>query len=219
MEITKPNLILAGGTGLIGQHAIDYLLQHPEYVDKIYAPTRRPLSQSTDSLIALSNEEFDSSLTINVSLGLICLGTTKKQAGSNEALYRIDHDLVISFAKTMKSLGVKRLGVVSSYGAKAESSSHYLKCKGEMERDLQQLGFEHLIIARPGPLQGERMAPRWDEVVIQKVLKIVKPIMLGPLENLRPILAQDVAIYLVDKLCNDVSSRGVTIANYREMIR
>ncbi|MEZ9904205.1 NAD-dependent epimerase/dehydratase family protein [Vibrio breoganii] len=217
MEITKPNLILAGGTGLIGQHAIHYLLQHPEYVDKIYAPTRRPLTLSADSLVTPSNEAFDNSLDINATIGLICLGTTKKQAGSNEALYRIDHDLVISFAETMKNLGVKRLGVVSSYGAKADSPSHYLKCKGEMERDLQQLGFERLVIARPGPLQGERTAPRWDEVVLQKVLKVVKPIMLGPLENLRPIHAQDVAKYLVDRLCIDVNDRGETIANYREM--
>ncbi|GEM80687.1 NAD-dependent epimerase/dehydratase family protein [Vibrio superstes] len=219
MEITKPNLILAGGTGLIGQHAIDYLLQHPEYVDKIYAPTRRPLALSTDSLVTLPNEEFDHSLDINATLGLICLGTTKKQAGSNEALYRIDHDLVISFAKTMKSLGVKRLGVVSSYGAKADSPSHYLKCKGEMERDLRKLGFERLVIARPGPLQGDRTAPRWDEVVLQKVLKVVKPIMLGPLENLRPIHAQTVARYLVDHLCIDVNDSDETIANYREMNR
>ncbi|GEA61012.1 NAD(P)H-binding protein [Vibrio comitans] len=219
MEITKPNLILAGGTGLIGQHAIDYLLQHPEYVDNIYAVTRRPLAQSADSLVTLPNDEFDSSLTIKASLGLICLGTTKKQAGSNEALYRIDHDLVISFAKTMKSLGVKRLGVVSSYGAKTESPSHYLKCKGEMERDLRQLGFEHLIIARPGPLLGERSLPRWDEVVLQKVLKVVKPVMVGPIENLRPILAQDVASYLVDGLCNEANDSGETIAHYREMTR
>ncbi|MFS1982961.1 NAD-dependent epimerase/dehydratase family protein [Vibrio breoganii] len=217
MEITKPNLILAGGTGLIGQHAIHYLLQQPEYVDKIYAPTRRPLTLSADSLVTLSNETFDNSLDINATIGLICLGTTKKQAGSNEALYRIDHDLVISFAETMKNLGVKRLAVVSSYGAKADSPSHYLKCKGEMERDLQQLCFERLVIARPGPLQGERTAPRWDEVVLQKVLKVVKPIMLGPLENLRPIHAQDVAKYLVDRLCIDVNDRGETIANYREM--
>ncbi|GEA50945.1 nucleoside-diphosphate sugar epimerase [Vibrio inusitatus NBRC 102082] len=219
MEITKPNLILAGGTGLIGQLAIRYLLQHPEYVDKIYAPTRRPLTLSADSLISLSNDEFNSSLEINASIGLICLGTTKKQAGSNEALYRIDHDLVVSFAKTMKNLGVKRLGVVSSYGAKVESPSHYLKCKGEMERDLQQLGFERLIFARPGPLQGERTAPRWDEVVLQQVLSVIKPMMLGPIKNLRPIHAQDVANYLVDSLCIDVNDSGETIANYREMTR
>ncbi|GAD89809.1 hypothetical protein VHA01S_028_00080 [Vibrio halioticoli NBRC 102217] len=217
MTITKPNIILAGGTGLIGQAVIDYLAQHLELIDTLYLPTRSPIHAQDSRFIALSNEAFFTLEEPIAELGIICLGTTKKQAGSAQALYRIDHDLVLKFAKQMQALGVRKLAVVSSFGANPNSLSHYLKCKGEMERDVSQLGFEQLIFARPGPLVGARSTPRRDEIMVQKLLKVVSPIMLGPLKNLRPVQADDVAKYLIQSLCQESHTSNTTIAHYRQL--
>ncbi|CAM4261061.1 Rossmann-fold NAD(P)-binding domain-containing protein [Vibrio neonatus] len=217
MTITKPNIILAGGTGLIGQSVMAYLTLHPELVNALYIPTRSPITTQHNHFITLANDEFFTLQEPIAELGIICLGTTKKQAGSAQGLYRIDHDLVLKFAKQMQALGVRRLAVVSSFGANANSLSHYLKCKGEMERDVSQLGFEQLIFARPGPLVGERSAPRRDEIIVQKLLKVVSPIMLGPLQNLRPVQADDVAKYLIKSLCHESHTSNTTIAHYRQL--
>ncbi|OBT12128.1 hypothetical protein A9264_03025 [Vibrio sp. UCD-FRSSP16_10] len=202
MDITKPNIILAGSTGLIGSFVLQHLLKHSQSFTTLYAPTRSPLSMTHPQLSGMTNDEFFQSSPLSATLGIICLGTTKKAAGSNEALYAIDHDLVVQFANKMKQFGVTHIAVVSSYGAKVKSSSHYLKCKGEMERDVYQLGFEHVLFARPGPLKGKRDKPRTDEVLLQKMVKFIQPLMLGPLVNLRPINAQHVAHYLVEELIN-----------------
>ncbi|GAD79506.1 NAD-dependent epimerase/dehydratase family protein [Vibrio ezurae] len=220
MTITKPNIILVGGTGLIGQQVIKHLSNHPKWCGTLYAPTRRSIgSQSTDFLVSLSNDEFFTLDHLDATLGIICLGTTKKQAGSNEGLYQIDHDLVLRFAKKMKALGVQRLAVVSSLGANPNAWSHYLKCKGEMERDVHLLEFEHIIFARPGPLVGKRAIPRVDETVLQNIMKVIRPLMLGPLHNLRPIHAQDVAQFLVSSVCAKHTLPSITIATYQQLIQ
>jgi uncharacterized protein YbjT (DUF2867 family) len=126
-------------------------------------------------------------------IGFICLGTTRKQAGSKAALEKVDYDLVCDVAKTMKMLGVKRIAVVSSLGASPRSLSHYLRCKGKAEERIGQLGFDTVIFVRPGPLAGRKKLIRSDEVMLQKVMPFFKPLMIGPLENYLPIAAENVA--------------------------
>ena len=93
----------------------------------------------------------------------------------------------------MKLLGVQHLCVVSSLGANARSSSHYLRCKGRMESAIEKMQFEHVSFMRPGPLSGQRNVTRKYEVLVQSVLKITRPLMFGPLANLIPIPAEMVA--------------------------
>jgi uncharacterized protein YbjT (DUF2867 family) len=217
MELTKPRLIIAGTTGLIGHHTIEQFDLVSEHISHVYSITRRRLDLKVPQLTEIVSPclSFQQDL-IHAELGVICLGTTKKQAGSNEALYAIDHDLVVQVAEQMKACGVKRLAVVSSYGASADSSSHYLRCKGEMERDVALIGFEKLLFLRPGPLQGKRTTARRDEVILQKLFKVIKPIMLGPLYNLRPIAAETVAKFMLLKLI-DENMGSLEIANYKEI--
>lgn len=219
MELTKPRLIIAGATGLIGSHAIQQIAQIGDHISHVYSVTRRRVGSSSADLteIVSNTLSFQEGL-IHAELGLICLGTTKKQSGSNQALYAIDHDLVIHVAEQMKACGVKKLAVVSSYGATPNSSSHYLRCKGEMERDVAQIGFDKLLLVRPGPLQGQRETPRSDEVMLQHVFKVIKPIMIGPLYNLRPIRADCVAQFMLLRLLDDQLS-AVETANYKEIMR
>ena len=125
--------------------------------------------------------------------GYICLGTTKKQAGSNEALEAIDYQLVKNVANTMHLLGVKNITVVSSFGAHPWSPSHYLRCKGKMEQAVGEISFSRCTFVRPGPLTGERSKPRKDEIVVQRLFEIIHPLLIGPLANFEPIPAEDVA--------------------------
>lgn len=189
-------VIIAGATGLIGTELIKLMLEE-RAIDHIYALTRKGLAFSHPKL----EEIRDSQLRIldwdetkrAPDKGYICLGSTRKQAGSKSALEAVDYHLVCDVAKSMSLLGVKHLTVVSSYGANPRSSSHYLRCKGKMEQALENLAFESVTFMQPGPLVGLRDTPRTDETVLQAVLKIFRPLMIGRLARFIPIKAELVA--------------------------
>ena len=61
-------------------------------------------------------------------------------------------------AQAARAAGASRCGVVTAMGANAHSRIFYNRVKGEVERDLQALGFATLVIARPSLLVGERQA-------------------------------------------------------------
>lgn len=196
-------VITAGSTGLIGNELIKQMLEH-DPITRIYALTRRELPFFHSKLETLQHpelriQEWDDD-KVRPEYGFICLGTTLKQAGSKQALEKIDYQLVCDVAQEMKLLGVKKLAVVSSYGASARSLSHYLRCKGRMELTIERMGFERVIFARPGPLKGLREQPRKDEAIVQAVMKVCQPLMIGPLANFIPIEAEDVAMAMQYRL-------------------
>ncbi len=136
-------VIIAGATGLVGKEVIHQLISQPS-IETLYCLSRRTLTDIVDpsnKIIPL----LDAELSIHdwdeqqptPRVGFICLGTTLKQAGSKDGLRKIDVELVCKVAQQMKLIGVKRLAVVSSLGAKVSSSSHYLACKGHMEKTLK----------------------------------------------------------------------------------
>ena len=194
------NAIIAGASGLVGTELLHQLLDHPRF-NHIYALARRPLSfhskklhQIIDSQLRVIAWENDQPVP---EYGFICLGTTKKKAGTNQALEAIDVNLVKNVAISMKNLDVKHLFVISSLGAYKHSPSHYLRCKGKMEQALTALAFEHCVFVRPGPLKGERNNPRKDELALQRIFETIHPIMVGPLKHFTPIPAEDVATSMV----------------------
>ncbi|MCW8336269.1 NAD(P)H-binding protein [Vibrio paucivorans] len=189
-------VIIAGGSGLVGSELTKLLLEN-DPISKVYALVRQPLPFFHPKLEAIQDDqlrvlEWNEEQPIP-EIGFICLGTTKKKAGSKAALEKIDYELVCDVAQSMKVLGVKKVVVVSSYGASVQSLSHYLKCKGKMEHAISRLGFENTVFVRPGPLRGIRDEPRNDELVLQVIMKAIRPLMIGKLRNLIPIDATDVA--------------------------
>lgn len=86
----------------------------------------------------------------------IALGTTMAQAGSRAAFRAVDFDAVLTVARAAREAGATRCGLVSAMGASARSAVFYNQVKGEAEDALIALGFEHLVIARPSLLDGER---------------------------------------------------------------
>ena len=212
-------VITAGGSGLIGHELIKQLLEQ-EPIDKIYALSRRELPFTHNKLDVITDANLEvkhwDDEHARPQYGFISLGTTKKQAGSQQGLEKIDYELVCKVAQQMKLLGVTRLCVVSSLGASPHSPSHYLRCKGKMELALEKMEFEQLVFVRPGPLVGIRDNPRTDEQVVQSVLGALRPLMVGPLAKLIPIHASDVAKAMQYSVFKH-SNKRVTILNSIDM--
>lgn len=163
MYLTPQHILLAGATGLTGEHLLDRLLNEPT-VARVLAPSRRPLTTHTHlenpqgELLALLPQ-----LSGKVDTAFCCLGSTIKQAGSQEAFRAIDHDLVLAFAERARALGARHLLVISALGADANSTVFYNKVKGEMEQALRAQGWPQLTIVRPSLLLGARQEFRLGE--------------------------------------------------------
>ncbi|UJF17887.1 nucleoside-diphosphate sugar epimerase [Vibrio sp. SS-MA-C1-2] len=206
MLSNKLSVVMTGVTGLVGSETLNQLLNHHQ-VSRVTTLSRRRLniehpklqSYIDPNLVFPKWPNFESNLesylethldTIaEATIGFIGLGTTIKQAGSKAKLREIDVDLVVNSAKQMKTIGVEHLIVVSCIGANANSFSHYLKCKGEMETQVESLNFKRVTFLQPGPLVGSREVTRKDEQFLQWIMKMITPLMIGRLRNYLPIKA------------------------------
>src|SRR6266403_4925401 len=117
------SVLLLGGSGLVGGESLRLALAH-DGVTRVVAPTRHPLpahpklvNPVSSTLLSLLPEvagwKIDS---------VICaLGTTRKKAGSDEALRQIDYELPLSFARASRAAGAATFAVVTSIGASPSS--------------------------------------------------------------------------------------------------
>ena len=138
MYLTPQHILLAGASGLTGEHLLDRLLNEPT-VTRVLAPSRKPLAEHPH----LENPVGDPvallpQLSGQVDIAFCCLGTTIKQAGSEAAFRAVDLDMVVAFAKRAREMGARHLIVISAIGADLKSSIFYNRVKGEMEQALNQ---------------------------------------------------------------------------------
>lgn len=63
-------------------------------------------------------------------------------------------------ARAAHEAGTKVYVLISSQGANKTSSIPYSRMKGEIEEDIKTLGFERMVILRPGLIAGTREESR-----------------------------------------------------------
>ncbi|XP_005807572.1 oxidoreductase HTATIP2 [Xiphophorus maculatus] len=100
-------------------------------------------------------------------VGYCCLGTTRAKAGA-DGFVRVDHDYVLKSAELAKAGGCSQFHLESSRGADKKSSFLYLKVKGQVEAEIEALGFDRLAIYRPGVLLVDRQESRPGEWLARK---------------------------------------------------
>lgn len=180
MSDNKFNFLVVGSTGLCGSAFIKYLNKYKtqENMNSIinsvvrnpYGPEFLDVTEVKDEENITTIVEEDSSKwatetfsTINTGdasskrIYLSGLGTTKATAGGIENQRKVDVELNYQLAKKAKELGYTTCVLVSSAGANSASLFPYFKMKGELEDKLQTLGFENLVVLRPGALLGPRL--------------------------------------------------------------
>ena len=173
MYLTPQHILLAGATGLTGELLLDCLLNEPT-VERVLAHSRKPLADHPHLENPVGDPAvFLPQLSGPVDVAFCCLGTTIKQAGSEEAFRAVDHDMVVAFAKRAREMGARHLIVISAIGADPESSIFYNRVKGEMEQSLRAQDWPQLTIARPSLLIGERLEERPAEKIAGLFSKLI----------------------------------------------
>jgi uncharacterized protein YbjT (DUF2867 family) len=166
--------LIAGATGLIGKQLLEALLKDPTY-SHIKAVTRKPLGinhQRLENILVDFDklEEHKDQLTADDVF--CCLGTTMKKAGSKEAFRKVDYEYPLALAKILKADNAEQYLLVSALGATKDSSIFYNQVKGEIEEDIEKVGFDSYHIFRPSLLLGPREEQRAGEDAAKVVYKV-----------------------------------------------
>ncbi len=187
--------ILFGASGFVGGYLLNDLLQSDIY-NEVTIVVRKPLNIQHPKLKMVladyhslpQNKEYLVADDV-----FIALGTTKKKTPNETEYYQIDHDYPVLAAQLTKANGAKMVSLVSAVGANATSSIFYIRTKGETERDVIAVDFEHTHIFRPSMIMGSREESRPLEKVFINLFSVVNLLLVGKLNKYRGITAQEIA--------------------------
>jgi len=171
--------ILFGASGFVGSYLLEYLLADEQY-SLVTIVVRKPLDLQHPKLNVLIGD-IDSLPTLKTGITaddvFIALGTTKKKTPDEQQYYRIDHDYPVTAAAICKAQGATAVFVVSAVGANTRSGVFYVRTKGEMERDMLALAYEHTHIFRPSMILGSREEKRPAEKFFIGLFGLIDPLM------------------------------------------
>ncbi len=178
--------LIIGATGATGKDLVAVLLEDPNY-SEVFAFVRRASGTQHHKLKEIITD-FDHleilSDAIRGDVLFSCLGTTLKDAGSKEKQWHIDYEIPLNFARIAKQNGVKKVVLLSAYGASSTSNVFYSKMKGQLEEAYTALSFEQCIIFKPGMLLRKN-TDRLGEKIIAPILKGLNS--LGLVKRFKPL--------------------------------
>jgi len=197
MEISKSNktALVFGASGLVGGHLLQELVANESYT-KIKTFGRRKLevnSAKIEEIIIDFDRMSDFGHMISGDDIFICLGTTIKSAGSQEAFRRVDFDYIYQAAQIAAQNGTNQLLLVSSVGADANSSIFYNKVKGETEDAVKELPFWSVKIFQPSLLLGSRNEKRVAEGIGQSFGRFINKFTTDLFDLYQPVEGENVA--------------------------
>ncbi|MDP2219695.1 MAG: NAD-dependent dehydratase [Hydrogenophaga sp.] len=171
-------LMLVGATGLVGHCVLQQALADAR-VRQVVAPTRSALPPHPKLLNPLVDFDHlpDNADWWAVDAVVCTLGTTIKTAGSQAAFYRVDHGYPLQVARLALRQGAKAYALNSALGADPASRVFYSRTKGELEQDLQVLGYRSLTLVRPGLIGGERRQARPAEQLAVRLSTWLQPLL------------------------------------------
>ena len=210
--------LVAGASGLVGSQLLDVLLKGSFY-DEVYVLSRRPLKirhPKMKELIIDFDELPQMTDFPQVQDVYCCLGTTMKKAGSKEAFRKVDYRYPLELAENAAEKGAAQYLLVSAMGADKNSFIFYNRVKGEVEEAISKLSsYKQIAIFRPSLLLGERQEARRGEGTAKLLMRLFKPLLIGPLRKYRGIHARTVANGMYHVARQDL--RGVQIYDSGEI--
>ena len=188
--------LVVGATGLIGRELVEQLLETDRY-ERVFIVVRRTTRWRHPKLTEVVGfDHLDATLPALDDV-FCALGTTIAVAGSREAFKQVDLTLPLEVARIAKQHGATRYAVVSAQGASLRSPFFYNRVKGELENGLKVFGFDHLIVARPSLLLGNRETFRFGETAAEVLSRPFQPLLLEKAPDVAPIQALHVARALI----------------------
>lgn len=186
--------LVAGATGLVGRDIVRALTADGG-VSEIRVLVRRAFDRPVrDPKVREIVADFEGLGAqrdgFRVDQVFCALGSTIRNAGSQDAFRHVDFDYPFEIARLAHREGARHFLLVSAVGASARSRLFYNRVKGELEEAIGAVGFASVTIARPSLLLGDRDEPRLGEQVMKRVAFLLP-------SPWKPVQARQVASALV----------------------
>ncbi|WP_222982280.1 NAD(P)H-binding protein [Flagellimonas meishanensis] len=195
MDNPKKTAIVLGATGLVGELLLELLLQDQRY-HKVIVFSRRDFPVQHPKLEKIIGDLLDLqtfSERFKADEVHCCVGTTKAKTPDRSMYKKIDYGIPVQAAELCRINGIPTFIVISAMGANHESSIFYNKVKGEMEREVLQLGIRKTHILQPSLIGGERKEKRPGELFFKKLMNAIDFLMIGPLRHYKTIAPESIA--------------------------
>jgi len=187
--------LVIGSTGLIGTELLKIILESPEYSQVVTFVKRDSgihHSKLKQHLIDFDQPETYKNLVAGDDF-FCTIGTTIKNAGSQNAFRQVDYEYPRQFASFAMQNKVKKFLIISSLNANAKSSNFYLKTKGDIQDFLKNCEFESVAVLQPSLLLGNRAEFRFGEKVGAFFMRTFSFIFQGNLKKYKAIEGKTVA--------------------------
>ncbi|WP_405370236.1 NAD-dependent epimerase/dehydratase family protein [Nonlabens sp. Asnod2-A12] len=191
--------IIIGATGLTGTALVSQLLEDEKY-DRIITLSRKQITNNHPKHENHIADLFDPQTYQEQLKGdhlFICTGTTQSKTPDKEEYYRIEHDLPLQVAQVALKNGVSKVVAISALGASPDSKFIYNRGKGDMERDIEALGFQESYFVQPALIGGKRDEKRLFESAMKKIQKLIDPLLFGFLKKYRTIEPETIASSMI----------------------
>ena len=185
------SVVMLGATGAVGEQTVKALLTIPD-LERLTLLGRRSISDLSDNIIHQHKINiFDphsyQKLLSGHHTAICTLGVGQPSKISKDDFIKIDKLAVFEFASECKKAGIRHFELLGSVGANSNSSSFYLRTKGELENELKALAFERLSIFQPSLIITPTNRYGFSQAVFLRVWPFLKPILLGGLRKYRGV--------------------------------
>ncbi len=185
------SVLILGASGAVGSHVLRWLVANPQ-IGSITSLGRRTISGfSIEKVRQKEIDIFDPKSYVELLPGhvvAICtLGVGQPSKMGKDEFVKIDKLAVIDFAKACKKAGIRHFELLGSVGANPNSSSFYLRSKGELVAALQVLDFERLSIFQPSMIITPTNRYGISQGILLRIWPLLSPLLLGGLRKYRGI--------------------------------
>ena len=168
-------VLIIGGTGEVGAAVVRALAAEPTCVEVVMV-NRREISQTEDRRVRAVTLDTAAALFPNEVTrlaqsmvaqgepvyGASCVGVGKGSLQwSEEQLKALEIGVVGGFARGCQAGGITRFSLLSAAGSSTKSRIRYARIMGLKEETVQGIGFQRLVIFRPGIIAGNAHTPRY----------------------------------------------------------
>jgi len=210
--------LVFGSSGFVGSHLLGGLLNCSDY-GQVTAVARKSLNITHPRLKTVIGD-YNSLAGLKSEIGadevFIALGTTKANSPKRDEYYQVDHEYPVLAAQIAKERGAKSVFLVTAVGANPNSRFFYVRTKGETERDVIALNFEHTHIFRPSMIIGNRKEKRsLLEEALVRIWSALNPLLTWKGDKYKGITGEDIAKAMIKSAKNQTEK--LKIYHWREM--
>jgi uncharacterized protein YbjT (DUF2867 family) len=211
---------MLGASGAVGSEVVNTLLATPE-LKTLSLLNRRPLTLANDArlsqhVVNVMEPASYARWLAGHQVAICTLGVGQPSKMTKAEFVRIDKDAVIDFARACRQAGVEHFELLSAVGANPDSSSLYLRTKGELEQALKDLDFERLSVFQPSMILTPTNRYGLSQALILALWPRLDPLLRGGWRKYRGIPVATLGAAMARNLLKE--QRGLEVLQWDHFV-